>query len=202
MKSYKIHPLYDVQTEQIGVETTVWQFSVILKHAQIGSNYNINALILLENDVVIGNNVTVEFGVQIWEGLRIADNVFIGPNVTFTNGFTPRSKKRPIAFLKTVIEHHASIGANATVVGGTKIGAYALDGAGSVVTKDIPDYVLVYGNPTKQHGWVCQCGTKLQKFNCPSCYRSYVTTNNLLTEQNRTAINDETFYVYPLWSAA
>ena len=165
----KIHPLADVQTSQIGVGTTIWQFSVVLAGAKIGANCNVNALTLIENDVVIGDNVTVKSGVQLWDGLRIADNVFIGPNVTFTNDFTPRSKQRPSEFLKTIIDHHASIGANATIVGGTTIGAYALIGAGSVVTKDVPTYGLVYGNPAKLQGYVCECGTKLNNFICPNC---------------------------------
>ncbi|MEL0638709.1 acyltransferase [Marinomonas sp. TI.3.20] len=178
-----IHPLADVQTDQIGEDTKVWQFSVILEGAKIGANCNINALTFIENDVVIGNNVTIKSGVQVWDGLRIADNVFVGPNVTFTNDFTPRSKQYPSEFLKTAIEHHASIGANATIIGGVNIGAYALIGAGSVITKDIPSHALVYGNPAKQHGWVCQCGTKLIELNCVTCKNSYAMMNNLLTEQ-------------------
>lgn len=168
-----IHPLADVQTDKIGEGTTIWQFSVILKKAQIGSNCNINALTLIENDVVIGNNVTVKSGVQIWDGLRIEDNVFIGPNVTFTNDFTPRSKQRPAEFLKTKVNQNASIGANATIIGGIEIGAYAMIGAGSVVTKNVTGYALVYGNPAKQHGWVCVCGTKLHELKCPDCLKRY-----------------------------
>ncbi|BBP43097.1 acyltransferase [Thiosulfativibrio zosterae] len=189
MIKYKIHPLADVQTNKIGEGTTIWQFSVVLKQAQIGANCNINALTLIENDVIIGDNVTVKSGVQIWDGLRIENNVFIGPNVTFTNDFTPRSKQRPAEFLKTIIKHQASIGASATIIGGLTIGAYAMIGAGSVVTKDVPNYALVYGNPAKQHGWVCECGTKLNKLTCLSCNKVYTMINNALTEQNRTEQN-------------
>ena len=158
-----IHPLSDVKTKQLGEGTTVWQFSVILNDAKIGKNCNINALTLIENDVVIGNNVTVKSGVQIWDGLRIEDNVFIGPNVTFTNDFLPRSKKRPVAFLKTIIKHNASIGANSTIIGGITIGEFAMIGAGSVVTKDVPAFALVYGNPARQRGWVDDEGNKIEK---------------------------------------
>lgn len=177
----KIHPLADVQTTQIGEGTTIWQFSVVLAGAKIGENCNINALTLIENDVVIGDNVTIKSGVQLWDGLRIANNVFIGPNVTFTNDFTPRSKQRPDEFLKTNIEHHASIGANATIIGGINIGAYALIGAGSVVTKNVPAYGLVYGNPATLRGYACECGTKLHDLNCPSCETHYQIIDNALS---------------------
>jgi UDP-2-acetamido-3-amino-2,3-dideoxy-glucuronate N-acetyltransferase len=186
----KIHPLADVQTDQIGESTTIWQFSVVLKQAQIGANCNVNALVFIENDVIIGDNVTVKSGVQIWDGLRVESNVFIGPNVTFINDRSMRSKQRPAEFLKTTIKHHASIGANATIIGGITIGEYALIGAGSVVTKDITPYALVYGNPAKQHGWVCECGAKLEDLTCPACQTKYQIMDNALnrTEQNRTVV--------------
>jgi acetyltransferase-like isoleucine patch superfamily enzyme len=191
MNKIKIHSLADVQSDQIGEGTTIWQFSVVFKGAKIGENCNINALTLIENDVEIGDSVTVKSGVQLWDGVRIQDNVFIGPNVTFTNDFTPRSKQRPAAFLKTTIKHHASIGANATLIGGITIGEYALIGAGSVVTRDVAPYALVYGNPAKQHGWVCECGTKLEDLTCPVCQAMYRFAENALnrTEQNRTEQN-------------
>jgi len=179
----KIHPLSDVQSKHIGNGTTIWQFSVVLSGAKIGSNCNINALTLIENDVVIGDNVTVKSGVQVWDGLRIEDDVFIGPNVTFTNDFTPRSKQRPAKFLQTTVKHNASIGANATIVGGITISAYAMIGAGSVVTKDVPAYGLVYGNPAKLQGYVCVCGTKLIDFNCLSCEEKYIMINNVIDRQ-------------------
>ena len=155
-----IHELSDVQSENIGENTYIWQFCVILENAKIGNNCNINAQCLIENDVVIGDNVTIKSGVQVWDGITLEDNVFIGPNVTFTNDFTPRSKQYPSQFLKTIIKKGASLGANSTILGGITIGEYAMIGAGSVVTKDIPDNTLWYGNPALFHGHVCNCGNK------------------------------------------
>lgn len=146
----KIHPLADVQSTNIGADTTVWQFCVILKEAVIGRNCNINCQVFIENDVVIGDHVTIKPGVQIWDGLRIEDNVFIGPNVTFTNDRYPRSKQYPEEFQQTRIKNGASIGANATVLGGITIGENALIGAGSVVTKDVPTNELWVGNPARK----------------------------------------------------
>ncbi|HEA3124822.1 MULTISPECIES: acyltransferase [Aeromonas] len=144
-----IHPLSDVQTSNIGEGTRVWQFAVVLKDAQIGRDCNICAHTLIESDVTIGNNVTVKSGVYIWDGTRISNNVFIGPNVTFTNDKMPRSKVYPDEFLKIIINEYASIGANTTLLPGITIGKHAMIGAGSVVTKDVPDYAIVVGNPAK-----------------------------------------------------
>ena len=146
----KIHPLADVQSKHIGNETQIWQFCVVLKEAVIGSNCNINCQVFIENDVIIGDNVTIKPGVQVWDGLRIEDNVFIGPNVTFTNDRYPRSKQYPEGFQQTVIKKRASIGANATILGGVTISENAMIGAGSVVTKDVPAGELWIGNPAKK----------------------------------------------------
>ena len=144
-----IHTWSDVQSQNIGDDTKVWQFCVILEGAIIGSNCNINAQVLIENDVVIGNNVTIKPGVQVWDGTRIEDNVFIGPNATLTNDVMPRSKQYPEAFSKITIREGASIGANATLLPGVTIGSHAMVGAGAVVTKDVPDNAVVTGNPAK-----------------------------------------------------
>ena len=166
----QIHPLADVQSTEIGEGTTVWQFCVILQQAKIGRSCNINAQVLIENDVVIGDNVTVKSGVQLWDGITLEDNVFIGPNVTFTNDFLPRSKQYPAKFLTTTIETFASIGANSTIVGGIRIGAYAMIGAGSVVTKNVGRNELWYGNPATHKGYVCLCGEKIpNNLFCPNC---------------------------------
>ena len=146
-----IHHLADVQSPNIGPNTSVWQFSIILKNAIIGSNCNINSHTFIENDVIVGNNVTIKCGVYLWDGLRVEDNVFIGPNVTFVNDKHPRSKQYPEIFLKTTIKKGASIGANATILGGIIIGENALIGAGSVVTKDVPDNEIWIGNPARFH---------------------------------------------------
>lgn len=144
-----IHPLSDVQTCHIGGNTRIWQFSVILEHAQIGTDCNICAHTLIENDVIVGNNVTIKSGVYLWDGLRIEDNVFIGPCVTFANDKYPRSKQYPEKFPNTIIQKGASIGANATILPGIVIGENAMVGAGSVVTKNVPANALVVGNPAK-----------------------------------------------------
>lgn len=156
-----IHPLSDVQSSQIGDNTKIWQYVVVLSKAVIGANCNINCHVFIENDVVIGNNVTIKSGVYVWDGVTIHDNVFIGPNVTFTNDTFPRSKKYPDKFGQTIIKNFASIGANATILSNLTIGSYSLTGAGSVVTRSVPDYALVVGNPAKVVGWVDKSGEKL-----------------------------------------
>jgi UDP-2-acetamido-3-amino-2,3-dideoxy-glucuronate N-acetyltransferase len=156
-----IHSTAEVQTSNIGSDTSVWQFAVILKGAKIGANCNINSHTFIENDVIVGNNVTIKAGVYIWDGITIEDNVFVGPNATFTNDKYPRSKQYPDFFQRTRLEKGCSIGANATILGGVTIGKYAIVGAGSVVTKDVPDYALVRGNPAKVVGKVDDKGNKL-----------------------------------------
>ena len=144
-----IHKLADVQSKQIGKDTNIWQFCVILPNAIIGNNCNICANVFIENDVFVGNNVTVKCGVQLWDGVTVEDDVFIGPNVTFTNDLFPRSKQYPQKFEKTIIKKGASIGANSTILAGITIGENAMIGAGSVVTKDVPANTLWYGNPAE-----------------------------------------------------
>ncbi|MCU1728757.1 N-acetyltransferase [Pseudomonas sp. 7P_10.2_Bac1] len=145
----KIHPLSDVQSEAIGSGTRVWQYSVILSGAVIGENCNICAHTLIEGDVKIGNNVTIKSGVYLWEGTRIYDNVFIGPNATFTNDPYPRSKVYPEKFYGVIVNEGASIGANATILPGVVVGVGAMVGAGAVVISDVPDHAVVVGNPAK-----------------------------------------------------
>lgn len=145
----KIHPLADVQSSNIGSGTVIWQFCVILKNAEIGADCNINCNVFIENDVLIGNNVTIKPGVQIWDGITLEDSVFVGPNVTFTNDLLPRSKNTVYEIKKTLVKKGASIGANATILGGITIGENALIGAGSVVIKDIPANEIWVGNPAK-----------------------------------------------------
>lgn len=144
-----IHPLADVQSVAIGDGTRIWQFVIVLAGARIGAECNINAHCFIENDVVLGDRVTVKCGVYLWDGLRVADDVFIGPNATFTNDPLPRSKRYPEHFPQTVIERGASIGAAAVVLPGLTIGAGAMVGAGAVVTRDVPARALVVGNPAR-----------------------------------------------------
>ena len=149
MKDKFIHPLSDVKSGKIGEGTNIWQFTVVLAEAEIGKNCNINCHCFIENDVIIGNNVTIKSGVYIWDGLRIDNDVFIGPNVTFINDKIPRSKTYPEKLLITFVEDGASIGAGSIIMGGVKIGQNSMIGAGSLVTKDVPANQLWYGNPAK-----------------------------------------------------
>lgn len=153
-----IHPSADVQSQHIGEGTYVWQFAIILPNAVIGKDCNINCHTFIENDVVLGDRVTIKAGVYLWDGITIGDDVFIGPNATFVNDKYPRSKKYPDKFERTEIENGVSIGANATIVGPVKLGSYALIGAGSVVTKDVEAFTLVVGNPAKLVGKVDKNG--------------------------------------------
>lgn len=144
-----IHRLADVADCQIGNGTKIWQFVVILKGARIGYDCNICAHVLVEGDVVLGDRVTVKSGVQLWDGLRVGNDVFIGPNATFTNDRFPRSKIYPESFARTFIEDGASIGAGAVILPGVRIGARAMVGAGAVVTRDVVAGSLVVGNPAR-----------------------------------------------------
>lgn len=145
----KIHSLADVKTSAIGNGTSIWQYVVVLEGAQIGENCNVCAHCFIEGDVIIGNNVTIKSGVYLWNATRIENDVFIGPNATFTNDVMPRSKKYPESFLSITVKKGASIGANATLLPGITIGEFAMVGAGAVVTKDVAPFTVVAGNPAK-----------------------------------------------------
>jgi len=144
-----IHPSSDVQSKKIGEGTSVWQFVVILPGAEIGRDCNICSHVFIENEVVVGDRCTVKCGVQLWDGVTLEDDVFVGPNATFTNDRFPRSKVWPDAFPKTLVKKGASIGANATILPGLVIGENAVVGAGAVVVKDVPAGAVVVGNPAR-----------------------------------------------------
>ena len=138
----------------IGANTRIWGFTHILAGARIGADCNICEQVFVENDVVVGDRVTVKCGVQLWDGLRLEDDVFVGPNATFTNDKLPRSKQYPESFPQTTVKHGASIGANATILPGLTIGAESMVGAGAVVTTDVPPKAIVIGNPARIMGYV------------------------------------------------
>lgn len=140
-----INEFADVQSKNIGNDTNIWQFCVVLPNARIGDNCNICSHCFIENHVVIGNNVTIKCGVQIWDGITIEDNVFIGPNVTFCNDKYPKSKNKNWELRPIFIKKGASIGANATILPGITIGKNALIGAGSIITKDVPPECTIKG---------------------------------------------------------
>ncbi len=148
---------------QIGKGTKIWHFSHIMPHCKIGENCNIGQNVVISPDVVLGNNVKVQNNVSIYTGVICEDDVFLGPSMVFTNVINPRSAvNRKNQYAKTVVKKGASIGANATIVCGHDIGKYAFIGAGAVVTKNVPDYALVVGNPARQSGWMSEYGHKLK----------------------------------------
>jgi len=142
-----------VQTAEIGAHTRIWQFAVVLPGARIGRDCNVCAHCFIENDVVVGDRVTIKSGVQLWDGLRVGDDVFIGPNVTFSNDKFPRSRQHLASMLVTEIEPGASLGAGATILPGLKIGRNAMVGAGAVVTRSVPANAIVVGNPARIIGY-------------------------------------------------
>ena len=151
-----IHPLADCRSQQIGAGTRIWQYAVIFENAIIGAECNVCAHTLVEGDVVVGDRVTLKSGVYLWDGLRVEDDVFIGPNATFTNDPFPRSRVRLASFPETVLEKGASIGAGAVILPGRRIGAGAMVGAGAVVTRDVAPNTIVVGNPARPVGNVAE----------------------------------------------
>ena len=171
----------------IGEGTKIWHFSHIMSFSKIGKQCNIGQNVVISPNVTLGNNVKVQNNVSVYTGVNCEDDVFLGPSVVFTNVINPRSFiSRKDSFLPTIIKKGASIGANSTIVCGNTIGEYAMVGAGSVVTKDIPPYALVVGNPARQIGWVCRCGCRLNfeegsvNSQCDECGDLYELNNNCL----------------------
>lgn len=184
-KKYFVHKSADVEKgARIGEGTSVWHYSHISKGAIIGKNCKIGQNVFVGNDVRIGSNVKIQNNVSVYDGITLEDNVFCGPSAVFTNVINPRSeypRDRKKEFKATLVKRGASIGANATIVCGNEIGGYAFIGAGAVITKDVPPYALAYGNPARIHGWICECGEKLN-FNikyakCSVCNKRYKKLN-------------------------
>ena len=165
-KKFFAHPTSFIDEGcEIGAGTKIWHFSHIMPDCKIGENCNIGQNVVISPGVVLGNNVKVQNNVSIYTGVICENDVFLGPAMVFTNVINPRSAIiRKNEYAKTIVKEGASIGANATIVCGHDIGRYAFIGAGAVVTKDVPDYALVIGNPAKQTGWMSEFGHKL-KFN-------------------------------------
>ena len=180
MSSFKAHETAVVETEDIGEGTRIWHFAHIRDGAKIGKGCNIGKSVYVDMGAVIGDNVKVQNFVSVYRGVVIGDDVFLGPSVTFTNDLYPRAfiwEEEQVA--PTHVGKGASIGANSTIVCGNNIGEYAMVGAGSVVTRDVPPFALVYGGPAEIKGWVCYCGKKLDeildkaggrtRYKCSSC---------------------------------
>ena len=164
-KNYFVHESsYIDEPATIGEGTKIWHFSHILKNVSVGKKCNIGQNVVIGPNVIVGDNCKIQNNVSVYEGVELEDNVFCGPSMVFTNVFNPRSEVvRKDEYRKTLVKRGASIGANATVVCGSTIGEYAFVGAGSVVTRDVPAYALVMGNPSRRTAWMCRCGEKLGK---------------------------------------
>ena len=160
---YFVHPTAVVEDGAIiGEGTRIWHFAHVRSGARVGRNCNIGKDVYIDVGVVIGDNVKIQNGVSVYRGVVIEDDAFIGPHAVFTNDLYPRSFNRDWQVVPTIVKKGASIGANATIVCGVTIGEYAMIGAGAVVTKDVPPYGLVYGNPARLKGFVCVCGRRLE----------------------------------------
>jgi len=176
------HGLID-EGASVGDGSRVWAFAHVAAGAVVGENCNICDHTFIESGARIGNDVTVKCGVYLWDSIVVEDRCFIGPNATFTNDRTPRSKTYPDHYAKTVLRIGCSIGANVTILPGLEIGESALVGAGSVVTSDVPAHALVYGNPARVHGWVCMCGERLSIGSdnfTTCCEKNYRLTDGIL----------------------
>lgn len=184
-----VHPSSFIDGQvTIGSDTQIWHFCHVSGGTRIGEKCKIGQNVFIDKNVKIGNNVKIQNNVSVYRGVTLEDHVFCGPSMVFTNVFNPRSAypRQESEFRQTLVKIGASIGANATIVCGHTVGAWAFVGAGSVVTSDIPDYALVYGNPAKIRGWFCECGEKLafrkNKAVCQKCRKSYGKKKNVVTK--------------------
>lgn len=187
MIQYSAHPTAVIDENcEIGEGTKIWHFSHIMSGCKIGKRCNIGQNVVVSPQVVLGDNVKVQNNVSIYTGVTCEDDVFLGPSMVFTNVINPRSAiVRKDEYRKTIVRKGASIGANATVVCGNEIGQYAMIGAGAVITKEVPAYALVYGNPARQNGWVSEYGHKLNFDSegfavCPESGRKYELSKNIV----------------------
>jgi UDP-2-acetamido-3-amino-2,3-dideoxy-glucuronate N-acetyltransferase len=193
MTDYFVHEssFIDEGTE-IGSGTKIWHFCHIMPRVHIGQDCNLGQNVLVSSGVSIGNNVKIQNNVSVYTGVTIEDDVFLGPSMVFTNVINPRSHiSRKDEYRMTLVRKGSSIGANATIVCGITLGKYSFVGAGSVVTRDVPDYALVYGSPARLHGWMCQCGEKLEFFKqggeerakCKSCGETYRKQEQIVSRE-------------------
>jgi acetyltransferase-like isoleucine patch superfamily enzyme len=175
--SVRVHPRGLCESADVGPDTRIWAFAHVLEGAKVGAGCNICDHAFIESGAVVGNRVTVKNAVLIWDGVTVEDEVFLGPNMIFTNDMNPRAaiKKGPDELLKTMVRRGATIGANATIVCGIEIGTQAFVAAGAVVIRDVEPHALVAGNPARRIGWVCTCGRRLPEALTCECGRAFET---------------------------
>ncbi|MDK1081068.1 MAG: acyltransferase [Anaerolineae bacterium] len=181
---------------QIGAGTKIWHFSHVMSNANIGERCNIGQNVFVASDVTIGNNVKIQNNVSLYTGVIVEDDVFLGPSVVLTNVVNPRSHvSRKGEYKTTLIKQGASVGANATIVCGVALGRYCFIGAGTVVTRNVPDFGLVYGNPGRLQGWICQCGVQLEfethngheQAGCAACNERYLKKGEVVESIGKVA---------------
>lgn len=194
MKNAYVHPTALVETDDIGAGTRIWAFCHVMHDVHIGTDCNLGDHCFIETGAIVGNNVTIKNEAMVWEGVTLQDGVFVGPNVLFTNDLYPRSPRLPQAraryqthdwLRRTCVERGATLGAGAVILAGTTIGEFAVVGAGAVVTKSVPAYALVLGNPAHFQAWMCQCGQPLlfadMFAECHVCGMRYVKHRQAVT---------------------
>jgi UDP-2-acetamido-3-amino-2,3-dideoxy-glucuronate N-acetyltransferase len=185
-----VHELALCESDDVGPRTRIWAFAHVLAGARIGADCNVGDHAFVEGGVVVGDAVKIKNGVQLWSGVTVEDEVFLGPGAVFTNDASPRAPypKGPAGWRATLARRGATIGANATVLSGLTIGCWAMVGAGSVVTGDVPAHAVVVGNPARRTGWACRCGQVLpDALVCAACGRAYRLTDGGTLEERSSA---------------